>query len=116
MLCLPLAQSLFGFPQNLQNLRSLLSELGFPQSQPTPLLTDNTSVIQITENLAFHERTKHIEADCHFIQDEYDRNVINLPHISTEEQLADIFTKGLLRPRHEFLVHKLLPIDSPASI
>ena len=93
-------------------LRGLLSELGFSQTQPTPLHADNTSAIRITENPVFHERTKHIEVDCHFIRDEYDRKVITLPHISTEFQLADIFTKGLPRPRHEFLVRKLLLVDS----
>ena len=94
-------------------LRGLLSELGFSQTQPTPLHADNTSAIRITENPVFHERTKHIEVDCHFIRDEYDRKIITLPHISTEFQLADIFTKGLPRPRHEFLVRKLLLVDSP---
>eukprot|EP00268_Persea_americana_P059265 TRINITY_DN7252_c0_g2_i3.p1 TRINITY_DN7252_c0_g2~~TRINITY_DN7252_c0_g2_i3.p1 ORF type:complete len:904 (-),score=94.40 TRINITY_DN7252_c0_g2_i3:300-3011(-) len=93
-------------------LRGLLSELGFYQTTPTPLHADNTSAIRITENPVFHERTKHIEVDCHFIRDEYDRKVITLPHISTELQLADIFTKGLPRPRHEFLVRKLLLVDS----
>ena len=97
-------------------LRGLLSALGFPQTSPTPLHADNTGAIRITENPVFHERTKHIEVDCHFIRDEYTRDVISLPHVSTEFQFADIFTKGLPRPRHQFLVSKLLLCDSPASI
>lgn len=43
----------------------LLVELGFPQTDPTSLYTDNTSVIQIVANLVFHELTKHTEVDCH---------------------------------------------------
>lgn len=97
-------------------LRGFLSDLGFTQSQTTPLYADNTSAIRITENPVFHERTKHIEVDCHFIRDEYVRDTISLPHISTGLQIADIFTKGLPRPRHQFLVSKLMLIDSPASI
>ena len=89
-------------------LRGLLANLGFPQTSATPLHAANTSSIRITENPVYHERTKNIEVDCHFIRDEYDRKVISLPHVSSELQLADIFTKGLPRPRHEFLLHKLL--------
>ena len=81
-------------------LRGLLFELGFPQSLPTPLHEDNTSAIRITVNPVFHERTKHIEVDYHFIRDEYVHDTTTLPHISTSLQVADIFTKGLPRPRH----------------
>ena len=64
-------------------LHGLLFELGFPQSDPTPLYADNTSAIRITANPVFHERTKHIEVVCHYIRDEYVCNTISLPHIST---------------------------------
>nr|CAD1830248.1 unnamed protein product [Ananas comosus var. bracteatus] len=42
-------------------LRGLLTELGFPQHDPTPLHADNTSAIQIATNPVYHEHTKHIE-------------------------------------------------------
>ena len=92
-------------------LHGLLTDLGFPHTSATPLHADNTSSIRITENPVFHEHTKHIEVNCHFIRDEYDRKVISLPHVSSELQLADIFTKGLPRPRHEFLIRNLLLFD-----
>ena len=97
-------------------LWGLLSGLGFPQSLPTPLNADNTSAIRITANPVFHEHTKHIDVDCHFIHDKYLRNTISLPHISTSLQIVDIFTKGLPRLRHQFLVSKLMLVDSLASI
>eukprot|EP00268_Persea_americana_P026481 TRINITY_DN25910_c0_g1_i2.p1 TRINITY_DN25910_c0_g1~~TRINITY_DN25910_c0_g1_i2.p1 ORF type:complete len:116 (-),score=16.01 TRINITY_DN25910_c0_g1_i2:151-498(-) len=90
-------------------LRGFLSEIGFPQTTAATLHADNTSAIRLT-NPIFHERTKHIEVACHFIQDEYD-NVISLPHVSTDQKLADIFTKSLPRPRHDFFVRKLLRVD-----
>lgn len=97
-------------------LRGLLTELGFSQEQPTPLHADNTSAIQIAANPVYHERTKHIEVDCHSIREAYDRRIINLPHVSTSVQTADIFTKSLTRQRHNFLLGKLMLVDLPASI
>lgn len=97
-------------------LRRLLTELGFSQVQPTPLHADNTSAIQIAANPIYHERTKHIEVDCHFIREAYDHQVITLPHISTALQIADIFTKSMTCQRHNFLVSKLMLVDSAASI
>ena len=97
-------------------LRRFLLELGFAQSSPTSLHADNTGAIRITENPIFHECIRHIEVDCHFIRDEYKHDVIILPHVPIELQFADIFTKGLPRPRNQFLVFKLLLYDYPTSI
>jgi len=47
----------------------LLSELGVPQLQPVTLHCDNQSALQIAKNPVFHERTKHIEIDCHFTRE-----------------------------------------------
>ena len=81
-------------------LWGLLLEIGFAQSYPTSLHADNNGAIRINKNLVFHEHTKHIKVDCHSIRDEYKCDVISLPHVPTELQFADIFTKGLPRPRH----------------
>lgn len=97
-------------------LRGLLADLGFLQTQPIPLHADNTSAIQIAANPVYHERTKHIEVDCHSIREAYDRRVITLPHVSTAVQIADIFTKSLTRQRHNVLASKLMLVDLPASI
>jgi len=97
-------------------LRGLLGELGFPQVELTPLHADNTSVIQIAANPVFHERTKHIEVDCHSIRETYDARVISLPHISTTLQIVDVFTKALSKHRHHFLVDKLMLLDHITSI
>jgi hypothetical protein len=93
-----------------------LAELGFPQSDSTPLHADNTSDIQIAANPVYHERTKHIEVDCHSIREAVDTRVISLPHVSTNLQIADVFTKVMTRQRHQFLVGKLMLLDRPASI
>ena len=97
-------------------LRGLLEELGFPHTTSTPLHADNTSAIQIATNPVFHERTKHIEVDCHSIRNTLESQVISLPHIYLDLQVVDVFTKALTRQRHQVLVGKLLLVDLPASI
>lgn len=68
-----------------------------------PLHCDNLSVIHLRENLVFHERTKHVASDCHFIRDEIIRCVISTKRISTTVQLADIFTIALGRKELGFI-------------
>ena len=94
----------------------ILEELGFPHTTSIHLHADNTNAIQIGTNPAFHERTKHIEVFCHSIRDTLESRVISLSHISSDLQVADVFTKALTRQRHQFLVGKLLLVDLPASI
>ncbi|KAI3681339.1 hypothetical protein L6452_36130 [Arctium lappa] len=93
--------------QELVWLRWLLSDMGAPQQSPTPLWCDNNSAIQIAHNDVFHERTKHIEIDCHFVRQHVTRKTIQLLPISTLDQPVDIFTKAHLLGRFRDLVSKL---------
>ncbi|KAJ9548353.1 hypothetical protein OSB04_020896 [Centaurea solstitialis] len=93
--------------QELIWLRWLLSDMGTPQTSPTPLCCDNNSAIQIAHNDVFHERTKHIEIDCHFVRQHVVRNIIQLQPISTQDQPTDIFTKAHLPGRFRELITKL---------
>ena len=97
-------------------LHGILSKLGFSQPDPTTLYADNTIAIQIVANLVYHERTKHIEVDCHSIRKALDSHIISLPYISTTLQIVDVFTKAMTRQRHQFLVGKLMLLDRPTSI
>jgi hypothetical protein len=88
-------------------LRWLLADMGGPQTTCSPLYCDNQSAIQIAHNDVFHERTKHIEIDCHFIWHHLQQGTLHLRSVSSEDQLADIFTKSHPPGRLRDLVSKL---------
>ncbi|WVZ76496.1 LOW QUALITY PROTEIN: hypothetical protein U9M48_024471 [Paspalum notatum var. saurae] len=60
-----------------------------------PLLVDSTSAISIAKNTVLHSRTKHIDVRFHFLRDHYEKGDIDLIHVVSANQLADIFTKPL---------------------
>ena len=60
-----------------------------------PLLCDNESAIKLANNPVQHSRTKHTDIRHHFLQDHEAKGDIALHYVSTERQLADIFTKPL---------------------
>ncbi|CAN1754083.1 Retrovirus-related Pol polyprotein from transposon TNT 1-94 [Linum perenne] len=95
----------------IQWLTVLLADLGVKVMTPVNIYCDNRSAIHIAENPVFHERTKHIEIDCHVTRERIKSGLIKLHHVSTEEQLADLFTKGFHRRRLQFLLSKLGVID-----
>ncbi|KAM1689141.1 hypothetical protein EV2_037740 [Malus domestica] len=84
-------------------LRFVLSDFGEEQVEATPLLCDNTSAIAMSKNPVFHHKTRHINRRYHFIRDAIQDGTIELHYCSTEEQLADIFTKALPKDRFEYL-------------
>ncbi|KAM1482299.1 hypothetical protein ACFXTO_034627 [Malus domestica] len=92
-------------------LKSLLADLGFLSTQPMYLYCDNQATMHITSNLALHERTKHIEVDCHYIRAQVQAKVIKTIFIRSHDQLADIFTKTLESTQFQRLLCKLGSIN-----
>ena len=76
-------------------LKRILKDLGVPIKDPTSLYWDNMSNIYLARNPVFHARKKHIEVHYHFIQERVLAGDVDLQHISTNLQTADIFTKAL---------------------
>eukprot|EP00253_Pinus_taeda_P036039 PITA_36039 len=82
-------------------LRKILEDLQVKQVQSTPLMIDNRSAIKLAKNPKFHHQTKHINTKYHLIQHHIEAKTIHLCHCSTNEQIADIFTKALGREKLE---------------
>ena len=84
----------------------MLTEYNVTQDVMT-LFCDNLSAINISKNPIQPSRTKHIDIRHHFIRDLVEDKIINLEHVSTENQLADIFTKALDAVQFENLRRRL---------
>ncbi|KAG6408832.1 hypothetical protein SASPL_131857 [Salvia splendens] len=76
-------------------LRSLLSELGWPQKEPTTICVDNKSAIALSKNPVFHNRSKHIDTSYHYIRECIANQEIQVEYVKSQDQVADIFTKPL---------------------
>ena len=92
-------------------IKQLLEELNFKIDKPMKMFCDNNAARHIASNAVFHERTKHIEIDCHFIREKVQAKEIETPYVKSQDQLADVFTKGLIPKAFEEITRKLGLID-----
>lgn len=92
----------------------LLQELQVEPIKPITLYCDNHSAMHIARNPVFHERTKHIEVDCHFTRDKVMEGLLHLAYIPSSKQLADVFTKILSSHQQNHILSKLGLHQSPA--
>jgi hypothetical protein len=88
-------------------LKIILNDLKVKWESPMRLFCDNKSTIAIAHDPVQHDRTKHIEIDRHFIKEKLDSGLICTPFVSTSDQLADVFTKGLSAAAFQQLICKL---------
>ena len=78
-------------------LRELLSGLFECERKATVVHCDNQSGVKLSENPVFHDQSKHIDIQYHFLIDREHRGTIRLEYIQTDEQVANIFTRALCR-------------------
>ena len=76
-------------------LSMLLGELHYKVKRPSLIFVDNRSTINMAQNISEHDRSKHIRIKYNYIKDEIDSGEIKLEWVSTDTQMADIFTKAL---------------------
>ncbi|TYK06689.1 putative mitochondrial protein [Cucumis melo var. makuwa] len=88
-------------------LQKVLSDLHQECETPLKLFCDSKAAISIANNPVQHDRTKHVKIDRHFIKERLDNGSICISYIPSSQQVADVLTKGLLRPNFDFRVSKL---------
>ena len=76
-------------------LRQLLQELLYEVTKATLVYCDNVSAVYLAANPVHHRRTKHIELDIHFVREHVALGRVRVLHVPTDQQFADVMTKGL---------------------
>ncbi|XP_019262146.1 PREDICTED: uncharacterized protein LOC109239984 [Nicotiana attenuata] len=110
--CIFIGDSLIGWKSKKQPVVSLSSAEAEYRAM-SKVVAELTS-IHIAKNPVFHERTKHIEVDCHFIRNKLLEGLIQLQHVPTDQQLDDVFTKPLPGALHHSFLGKL-KVLSPST-
>jgi hypothetical protein len=88
-------------------LSMLVSDLTNSKIQKFRLLVDNKSAIELSKNSIHHDISKNIDTRYHYIREYVENGVVDVDHIGTDDQLADILMKALGRIRHVELRQRL---------
>jgi len=95
----------------LQWLLYLLRDLHVSCVQLSVLYCDNQSAMHIAANPVFHERTKHLEIDCHIMREKFQAGLFKLLPVTSHDQVANFFTKSLFPQPFHLLLSKLGLLD-----
>ncbi len=76
---------------------SFLDEIKLSKDHPYPLNCDNNSAINLTQSTKGHGKSKHFAMDYHWICDSIQLGELDVCYITSEDNLADLFTKGVLK-------------------
>ena len=87
--------------------RTFLTELGHPPSTAITVHSDNQGAIALAKNPEHHKRTKHIDIQHHYVRELVSAGTVVMPHIGTEEMVADALTKALAAERHTKLTRRM---------
>lgn len=94
-------------------LRAIVNDMGSRATGPTLLREDNQGAIFLSNNPAFHKRSKHIDVRFHYIREQVDNKSIKLEYVNTADNTADILTKQL--PVGPFKSHRSKLMGHPVN-
>lgn len=83
--------------------------------QPPVLYCDNKSAEALNSNPKYHSCTKHIELDLHFVREHIANEELAVEHVSSFDQLEDVFTKPLGFDHFAYMRSKLNVFTRPSS-
>ena len=87
--------------------RNLLGSMSYKQLKATDVFEDNQAAIQVCINDVMTRRIKCVGVRLSFLRDQLHEGIINLLNVSSAENVADIFTKALTVPVHEYHQQRL---------
>ncbi|XP_024195747.1 uncharacterized mitochondrial protein AtMg00810-like [Rosa chinensis] len=90
----------------------LLHDLHVSLAAVPILHCDNISALALATNPVYHSKLKHIEVDVHFTRNQVKAGSLKLQFVTSKDQLADLFTKGLCLPQHTYLCDSLMLLTS----
>ena len=88
-------------------MKNFVDEIRGPQEKVIRIYCDNQGAIALVKDNKFHSQTKHIDLCYHFVREAVEDNKIKFEYIPMDENVADIFTKALPRPRFIGFVESL---------
>ncbi|GJR66741.1 retrovirus-related pol polyprotein from transposon TNT 1-94 [Tanacetum coccineum] len=92
-------------------MRTQLLDYGYKYNR-IPMYCESKSAIAISCNPVQHSKTKHIDIRYHFIKEHVEKGTVEIYFVGTEYQLADLFTKALPKERFEYLVHRIVSMET----
>jgi hypothetical protein len=93
-------------------LCNILVDLFGHEMDSTVIHYDNQSCVKLSENHVFHDKLKHIEIKYHYIKDMVQRKKIHMQYLCKHEQVADVFTKPLVRIKFEYFLESLILVEN----
>jgi hypothetical protein len=93
-------------------LRKLPTNVFDHEMDPTIIHCDKKRCVKLFENSVFHDKSKHIEINYHYIRDMVQRKAIHMQYLSTHEQIADIFTKPLAKTKFKYFCERLALVEN----